>query len=303
MRLGPRKIGYPHLLAVGLLLALLLGVGVGASTSAQPYGTFNPEWDGASGVRAVATDTGTETTVAYSTTEYADVDPGDSIAIVVSPETAYTDAEAARVASFVREGGTLVVAEDFRPHSNALLDRIGASARVNATPLRDERHNYRAGALPVATRTTTDPYTEGVDQLTLNYPGTVRPNGSAALVRSSNFSYRDRNGNGELDGNETLRSYPVVTAEPVGAGTVVVLSDPSVFINSMLDRPDNRAFATALLGPHETVLLDYSHVEERPPLQVALFALRDSPVLQFLVGTTVLGALAVVSRRADLDRE
>jgi len=297
VRIGPREVGYPHLLAAALFLTLLVGVAVGASTSATTYGAFNSEWDGASGVGAVAMETQTEHRVAFATGDYGDVDPSETIAFVISPERSYSDAEAERVTSFVRAGGTLVVADDFRPHSNDLLGRLGVAARLNETPLRDERHNFRSGALPVATRTTTDPYTAEVEQLTLNHPATVRPNGSVVLVSSSNFSYLDRDADDELDDDEPLRSYPIVTVESVGAGDVVVVSDPSVFINSMLERPDNRAFTAALIGPHETALLDYSHVDERPPLRVALYLLRGSPLLQFLVGTTVLGALAIVSRR------
>ena len=297
MRVGPFEVGYPHLLAIGLLLAILLTAGVGASTSSVPYGAFNPEWDGASGVRAVATDASAETAIAYSPTEYGEQDASRSVAFVISPETSYTDAGAARIESFVREGGTLVVAEDFRPHSNDLLARLGVDARVNATPLRDDRHHYRSGALPIATQTASDPLTSDVEQLTLNHPGTVDPSGGTVLVESSNFSYRDVDLNGELDENESLRSYPVVTVEPLGAGDVVVVSEPSVFINSMLERPDNRAFVEALVVPHDTVLLDYSHVGERPPIRVALHVFRDSPPLQFLFGAAMLGVLAVAARR------
>ena len=301
MRLGSREVGYPHLLVVGLLLTILLGVGVGASTSASTYGAFNPAWDGGSGIRDVATDTQNEVTIAYNTSTYGEVDETNTVAFVISPETEYTDAEAAHLEAFVRDGGTLVVADDFRPHSNALLDQLGASTRINQTPLRDDRHQYKTGAFPIATQTESDPLTNDVDQLTLNHPVTVSPNGSSVLVRSSNFSYRDLDDDGELDENETLQSHPVVAVERLGAGNVVVVSDPSVFINAMLDQPDNRAFAEALVGSHDTLLLDYSHVPERPPLQVAVHALRDSPQLQFAVGAGVLGMFVVFGRRGDAD--
>ncbi|POG55589.1 DUF4350 domain-containing protein [Haloferax marisrubri] len=297
MRLGSREVGYPHLLAAALLVTMLLGVGVGASTSSSTYGAFNAAWDGGSGIRGVASDAGAETEVVYNTTEYDEVDPAGTVAFVVSPERGYTDAEAARIESFARAGGTVVVADDFRPHANDLLVRLGASARLDQTPLRDDRHQYRSGALPVATRVAADPLTRDVSQLTLNHPATVTPNGSTVLVRSSNFSYLDADGDGELDDTETLRSYPVVTTERLGAGDVVVVSDPSVFINAMLERPDNRAFATALAANRTTVVLDFSHAEERPPLQVALRALRDSGGLQLLFGGFVVGAIALVARR------
>ncbi|WP_411967209.1 DUF4350 domain-containing protein [Haloferax sp. YSSS75] len=301
MRIGSREIGYPHLLVAGLLFAMLLGVGIGASTSASTYGAFNPAWDGGSGVRDVATDSRTDVALAYNTTAYSEANESRTVAFVISPATGYSDAEATRIEAFVRDGGTLVVADDFRPHSNELLTRLGASARLEQTPLRDDRHQYKTGAFPIATQTNESPLTRDVDQLTLNHPTTVSPNGSTVLVRSSNFSYQDLDDDAELDESETLQSHPIVTTERLGAGTVVVVSDPSVFINAMLDQPDNRAFAEALVGTHDTLLLDFSHGEERPPLQVALHSLRDSPVLQLLFGGGVLGAFVVVARRTSAE--
>ncbi|WP_416840438.1 DUF4350 domain-containing protein [Haloferax sp. DFSO52] len=303
MRIGSSDIGYPHLLVAGLLTAMLLGVGVGASTSGTAYGAFNSAWDGGSALRDVATDAETETSIVYNTTEYDEATESETIAFVISPTNGYTDAEAARLESFVRAGGTLVVADDFRLHSNALLERIGASARIDQTPLRDDRHQYKTGALPVATRVESSPVTRDVDQLSLNHPTTVSPNGSTVLVRSSNFSYLDRDDDATLDDDETLDSYPIVTIEQVGAGEVIVVSDPSLFINSMVERPDNRAFADALVGSHETLLLDYSNVDERPPLQVALNTIRSSPFFQFVAGGVALSALVAVARfgRNELD--
>ncbi|MCO8265091.1 DUF4350 domain-containing protein [Haloferax sp. AB510] len=297
MRVGSREVGYPHLLAAALLVTMLLGVGVGAGTSSSTYGAFNAAWDGGSGIRGVASDAGAETEVVYNTTEYSEVDPAGTVAFVISPERGYTDAEADRIEAFVRAGGTVVVADDFRPHGNDLLARLGASARINQTPLRDDRHQYKSGALPVATRVAADPLTRDVSQLTLNHPATVTENESTVLVRSSNFSYLDRDDDGELDESEALRSYPVATTERLGEGDVVVVSDPSVFINAMLERPDNRAFAEALVADRTAVVLDFSHAEERPPLQVALRALRGSGGLQLLFGGVVVGAVALVARR------
>lgn len=92
-----------------------------------------------------------------------------------------------------------------------------------------------------------------------------------------------------------------MTTERLGAGEVVVVSDPSIFINSMLEQPDNRAFTASLVGSHETVFLDFSHTKERPPLQIALRTLRDSASLQLLFGVVVVGALALISRRGRFE--
>lgn len=300
MQIGSYEVRYPHLLVLALLVAIVFGIGVGTTTSTTTYGAYNPEWDGASGLRALATETQTDTAVIYTPSDYDDISETGSVVFIISPERSYSSSEAERIESFVRDGGTIVVAEDFRPHSNDLLAQLGASARVNPTPLRDERHNFRSGALPIATRILPNQYTRDIEQVTLNRPTTVTPGDSTALVRSSNFSYHDTDRDSELDDNEELRSYPVATVEQVGSGDIIVVSDPSLFINSMLEQPDNRAFVRGLIDPHQTVLFDYSHVSERPPLRVALYFLRRSAPLQFLVGVVSLGLLLLVSNHRRL---
>jgi hypothetical protein len=233
--------------------------------------------------------------VVTNTTRYAAVDPGTAVAVVLSPDRAYTDREAARVRAFVRAGGTLVVAEDFGSNGGPLLAAVGAETRFEGALVRDERSAWRSPAMPVATGVTNrsaTPYTEGVGSLTLNYGTVLEPGPNATvLVRSSPFSYLDADGDGTVDGGESLASRPVVAVEPVGEGRVVAVSDPSLFLNAMLERAGNRRFASNLLGSGERVLLDYSH-STVPPLSAALLAVRSSPTLGFALATVVLSLVA-----------
>jgi hypothetical protein len=122
----------------------------------------------------------------------------------------------------------------------------------------------------------------------LNGATAIDANGSTVLATSSRFGYLDRNGTGELSPGDELGTYPVVTVESVGDGRVIAVSDPSLFINTMVTQPDNEAFATALLETREQTLLDYSRAGELPPLAVALLAIRSSAVAQMgLVGIGV----------------
>jgi hypothetical protein len=85
--------------------------------------------------------------------------------------------------------------------------------------------------------------------------------------------------------------------ETVGQGRVIVVSDPSLFINAMVDLPGNERFVRALLSGHETVLLDYSHTGDVPPLTAATIAVRQSQVLRGFVGFLGIGAVALAKRR------
>jgi hypothetical protein len=301
------RVDYPTVLLGGLTAVLVVALVVAASTSTAAFGVYNPAWDGAGELRDVAAAQGAEATVALNTSAYERVTPDETVALVLSPERAYGN-ESARLERFVRQGGTLVVAEDFGPQGNAVLEAVGATARFDGRLVRDERRLDRGPSLPRATNVsepnaTTGNLTAGVDRLTLNYGTVVEPGNATVLVGTSEFSYLDGDRDGAV-GDEPLRSYPVATVESVGEGRVVAVSDPSLFINAMLDREGNRQF-TANLFSTERVLLDYSRAGGQPPLAVALLSVRASPLLQggllALTVGLVVGGTRVFGRERELD--
>lgn len=289
-----REFAVPQLLLIGLAVVLAGALLVAASTSTAAFSAYNSAWDGTSTLRDVARDAGSEPVVALRTEQYADVAADRTTAVILSPDAAYSRRDATRVREFVRQGGTVVVAEDFGGHTNRLLAAVGAQARVDGRLLRDERYNYRSPNITVATGVRPNrTLTAGVDQLTLNHGTAIRPNGATPVVNSSAYGYLDGNENGQLDDTERLDSYPVVTTESVGDGRVVVVSDPSLFINAMAERPGNAAFMRNLAANAETLLLDYSHVRSVPPLVALQQELKRSPGLQLLVGFLGIGGIAL----------
>lgn len=270
---------------------MILLLVVAASTTTAAFGVSNPFWEGASQLQQEADTVGADTVIARSTGPYTQVTPNETVALVLSPDKAYSDNDTRRIRTFVRQGGTLVVAEDFGAHSNSLLSDVGASARFNGSLLRDQRYNYRTSGLPIVINVTSATVTTGVENLTLNHGTVLRPNGATVLARSSEFSYLDRNRNGAIDDTERPASYPVVTVEQHGDGRIIAVSDPSLFINLMLERPGNNRFVRNLFGTHDSVLLDYSHAASLPPLAVALIVLRELPLLQ--IGLGLAGLLLV----------
>jgi hypothetical protein len=289
----------PQLLLVALVLAVAVTGVVAGSTSQSPFGTYNAAWDGTSDLRTAATEYGTEPVVALNTTAYAEADPNETVAVVLSPDQPYTPREQARLVSFVEQGGTIVFAEDYGTHTDTLLTAVGAETRLDGAPLRDEQAYYRSPAFPLATNVSSAPETDGVDQLTLNHGTSLQTNassnGTTVLVSSSEFAYLDLDRDGELDEAETLESRPVAVRESVGNGTVYVVSDPSVFINAMLERPGNKRFARNLVTQKQNVLFDYSHHAQQPPVMVALLTIRGNPLLQGALGA--LGIVAIVFSR------
>jgi hypothetical protein len=290
VRVGNYRVRTPTVVLVVFAVVVVGAVVVGGATSATAFGTFNPNWEGTSDLRAIADEAGAESEVVTNTTAY-DGYGNDTVAVVLAPDEGYTQAEIARIEAFLERGGTVLVA-DHTGTGNELLSALGAEARIEGTLLRDDRNYYRDPALPEATNVSTHPLPEDVGSLTLNYGTAVEPGEATVLASSSPFGYLDANGNEQVDDNETLDSYPVATTENVSGGQVLVVGDPSAFINVMAEREGNRRFARNLFGTGDRVLIDASHTGGVPPLVGLLLAIRDSAVAQFgLVGVGLLVVL------------
>ncbi|WP_226010840.1 DUF4350 domain-containing protein [Halomicrobium salinisoli] len=283
----------PRLALYAFAAVVALALFVAGTTSGAAFGAFNPGWDGSSSLQSLAEDGAADGELLRNASRYDEFEADGTVAFALSPDEAYGERDAAAVRRFVEGGGTLLVAADFGSGGNALLDAVGADARVDGRLVRDERHYAGGPALPVATDVSDHRYTDGVDRLTLNHGSVVEAGGNATtLAATSSFAYLDGDRDGELDDDEALASRPVATVEAVGEGRVVVVSDPSLFINAMLDQPDNERFARALLADHERAVFDVSHAGSVPPLTGAALALRDSAAVQALVG---LGGLLLIA--------
>ncbi|UPV76653.1 DUF4350 domain-containing protein (plasmid) [Halorussus limi] len=310
-------VSIPRMVLAALVVSVLVVAVLAGSSSSAALSPYNADWDGASDLRSMASERG-EVVVARGTGAYDSVSPRGTVAFVLSPDSEYSSSELLEVSRFVRNGGTLVVAGDFGPHTNELLRVLGTKARLDGRPLRDPRSNYRTPAMPVASRVPNASLspgsaggpgapgrapirgTTGADSVTLNYGTAVEPNGATVVYNTSGYAYLDTDRNGKLGSTENLTSAPVVTAERLGAGRVVVVSDSSVFIDAMVEEGRNRAFVASLLSGHDRVLLDYSHTAGLPPLVVALLVVRDSAWLTLAAGAAAVGVLGVWSRRPDL---
>ncbi|MHC3439741.1 DUF4350 domain-containing protein [Natrialbaceae archaeon A-gly3] len=283
---------WPRVLLVALTITVLGSLIVVAATSATAFGPYNPSWDGTSEFRTqIDDDPTTEATIAHETTAYADLEANDSVAFVIAPDEPYADEDAERVREFVADGGTLVVFENFAAPGNDLLSDIGAQARFDGQLLRDERNHHQGPVMPVATGVGNHSFVAGVEQITLNHATAVEPGDSTVLVRTSEYAYLTAD-NEELDDDDELAAYPVATVESVGAGNVIAVGDPSVPINAMIDQPDNAAFVHGLHAERTHVIVDLSHTEGVPPLTSAVLTLRDSAVMQAVVGMFVIGGVA-----------
>lgn len=279
----------PQLVLYALVIVLCGALVVSASTSGAAFGAYNPAWDGTSEVRGLA-QTHSDSTLTLSTDRYQSTEASNTLAVILAPSESYTQAELTTIHEFVADGGTLLVADNFDsapagpPYGNTILESVGATARFDGALLRDEQNYYRSPVLPVATNVSTHPYTDDVSELSLNYATAIELGDAETLVSTSAVAYLDRNRSGTLDGAESVGRYPVVGIESVGNGSVVTVSDPSVFINGMIDQGGNSEFAIALFTAHQRVIIDYSVGGATPPLAVVTTVIGTTPLLQGLLG-------------------
>lgn len=282
----PYGLSLPQLLLIGLVLSICLALFVIMTTSTAGFSPYNPNWDGTGEFRDLAEANG-ETTVITTVSQYDSADPPSTTAFILAPAQSYSDAETATIRRFVQNGGVLVVADSYGSRGNEVLAATGATARFDGRILRDEQYNLRSASLPTIPNTADHKFLSDVESLTFNYGTAIRPGTAQTIANSSEVSYLARNENDTLGSTTRLQSYPVVTTESIGEGTVVAVGDPSIFITSMLDTSDNRIFASTLLTQRPNTVVDQSHAQSPPPVVAAMLALRSSP---WLAG----GVLAIV---------
>ncbi|WP_161569997.1 DUF4350 domain-containing protein [Salinigranum halophilum] len=307
---------WPRVVLSMLVLAVLLTLVIAGSTTTEAFGTYNPGWEGSTTIRELGASTGASVEIITETTPYTQAQPGSTVIIAIAPSDQYDDQDLARIRSFVRAGGMLVVAEDVGGGGNRLLSGVGAETRFDNKIVRDLRFHGPTAEMPLATEVSPDPLTRNVETVMLNNgttlvteneTGSLIPLGSSnatrdasVLISTSSYSVVDSDGDGDLD-DERLQSYPVMAVETVGNGRVVAVSDASLFINSMQDEASNQALVSAILTGHERILLDYSHAEEQPPVWMALQWLRQTPeavALSSLLGLLALELLVRRTRRS-----
>ena len=182
--------------------------------------------------------------------------------LVVIPYLRVDDADVARLRSYLEGGGVMILADDYA-YGNSVLEGLGVEARFIDAPLIDPLFNYRTAYFPLATKLAPSSLTDGVSSIALNYAGTLKADGLTVVASSSAFSYLDLNSDGARDGGDPLGPLPVVGHITIGRGNLILLSDPSVFIDAMLGAGDNSQFVRNLLasaGTDPRVFLDGAHL-------------------------------------------
>ncbi len=279
--------GYSAVAVMAVAITLLaVSMTAPAISTTEDFSIFNSGWNGTSGL-AIMTyrtgkfvptfqveSTGTDISVTQTALTAIELDPRTGALIVIGPTKDFTDAEGALVANFMRDGGRLVLADDFGT-GNSLLSKMGATSRFSGDLVMDLAFEKQP-EFSVVFDIRPDPLTANITTLLFNYPSSISVNASTTttMAYSSIASWRDANGNRLQDPGEPRGPFPLIARERFGQGTIVLLSDPSVLINGMRGYMDNGAFATNLVAEvcrdRTEVYFDESHRTFFDPITATL---------------------------------
>lgn len=279
------------LLLAGLAILLILLCLGRFYFSEADYNLQNTGWNGLSHLASAA-----HVTPLYNTTSLAGPGSGRTL-LIVNPAKNFTKAESAQVLAFMHSGGKVVVADDFG-NADSLLQDIGSPITVDPVLLCQYDNYYVNQTFPIITNISS-PYAQNVRQLVLNHPASLNVTGNSEVIASSSDrSWLDYNGNLSLDSNEQMGIYPIVARTAYAGGELLVISDPDIFVNSMLDKGDNAAFMSDVFtGP---VLVDVSHGMSVTPVGSVYYVVKLQLWAQALAVVLILCGLFAFMARKEL---
>jgi len=250
-----------RLAMIALALVLFISwLSIAFYPSAQDFMRANPFWNG---LREFSEQSEVELVPSPDQT----ISRRDGSLLIEIPYQPYSDEELVRITDFVKEGGTLLVMDDYG-YGNQLLRALRLDMEFYGQPLLDPYICYRNQWLPLVTDLAPEIEEAGIEQLTLNHATALRFGGPyEVLARSSDTAYLDENGNEVWDEGETRGALVVAAKATVGRGSVTAISDPTILINSMVGRGDNAAFLRQIIqqaGESPQIVIDTSNLPKAP---------------------------------------
>jgi len=226
-----------------------------------------------------------------SFTEY-NLPPATSTLVVIGPRTPFSTEEVAFIDSFLHGGGMVLLADDFGT-GHQLLTALNTSTRLSTKLVLDLAFEKQAPFVNVFTFDDKDSLLlSNVSHLLLNYPSRIIPGANTSvLAETTMLSWVDDNTNGKHDTKERKGVFPIIALEQIGQGTLVIVSDPSFFINSMKEYLDNQQFRDNLFhfiyDERSLVLIDESHRDVNAPLQL-LYRLPQTLSMELKIGIVIM---------------
>ncbi len=202
----------------------------------------------------------------------------ESTALVAIPYLEYSRDSLSLIEDYLNNGATVLLMDDYG-YGNTLLNYLNLEAGFTGDVLLDPLFNYKNPYLPRITDFSPALKTNEVEAVLFNHATSLRDvPGMNVLAWSSPESYLDVNNNDAMDAGEPAGPFPVAAEIGFGRGRLLLVSDPSTIINTMVERDDNYSFISELLtyrGEIGTLYFDNSHLSSAP-LDISKARLTDT---------------------------
>ena len=218
--------------------------------------------------------------------------------LLIGPDRNFTIEEAEAIARFIHSGGQVILADEIG-FGNSLLERLNLSVRIGGGLVLDPLFKERNAKLPKA-RYVSDSY---IADIVLNHASVIQ-GCNRPILQTSSFSYLDVNMNNEWDPQEEKGPFTVGCALKMGDGELIVFSDSSLFINSMINLGSNKELLLKIVG-NRMVLVDSTHWSQ------TTFTIAKGAVMHFIsiLNTLearyvlILSALIIIIRLTPMRRK
>jgi hypothetical protein len=271
------------------VLVLSLSLIAPILSTTEDFSIYNTGWNGTSALAISAyrsgsvvptlalSSTGSDLTVVNLPLDSFDLDPATSSLIIIGPSKPFTASEGGLVGDFVRNGGRLLLANDFGS-GNSLLEAMDATSRFSGHLLMDLAFEKKPEFSVCFDIDRNNNITEGVTAILMNFATTIEAGENTSVIAMSSVaSYQDMHENRLRDWNDPLGPFPVIAMEHLGLGQILLFSDPSIFINGMLGQLDNELLANNTMlfieGGAREVFFDESHRNYLDPVAVSVTTL------------------------------
>ncbi|MFW9909131.1 MAG: DUF4350 domain-containing protein [Candidatus Thorarchaeota archaeon] len=280
--------GWKEALQIGIFVLAWLPIGflAGVTVFGNPpnlydnmdFSIYNTNWNGCSNFRIQIEQDGFSTLSIQSTMSVITRYNGSAVLFIMGPVKDFTF-DILTIFQHLIAGGTVVIADDFGTANSSLyllnsylFNQTGAASFLSALGVTgflsftkgvvmDLDSYYLSPRLPIIRDFHPyHPITSGVSELYLNNASAITPTcalGAAGIAWTTNRAWSETdvdNATPSPDLNEWAGTLPIIGALDLsliwaGAGKLVAISDPSIFINDMWDEFDgNRRLGRNLVN-------------------------------------------------------
>ena len=213
--------------------------------------------------------------------------------LIIAPHKEYLDTEVTLIRDFIEEGNTLFLADDLGT-GKELLKKLQSNISIRSGVVASLDRLYNDSSVIVTSPVHTHPLTQSVSTLIVDRA--VSLSGGEPLIQSGIISWIDTNNDGRVSGKELLGRYTVLSRDILGDGEIIVLSDPSQFINAMTElekNTGNNQFLQNIIHYQPLLIIDMIHtkVGDTSLVRQAVKATRQDQFLKSILILIVLLAI------------